>query len=111
MNQQKEKNSIYNRFLAGIEYMGNKIPDPMMLFVWLSIITVAASFVLSKIGFSGVNPATGEVVSVYNLLSAEGLVRMITTAVSNFTGLSALGMVLVCMLGVGVCDKSRPFLG
>ena len=78
MNQQKEKNSIYNRFLAGIEYMGNKIPDPMMLFVWLSIITVAASFVLSKIGFSGVNPATGEVVSVYNLLSAEGLVRMIT---------------------------------
>ena len=33
MNQQKEKNSIYNRFLAGIEYMGNKIPDPMMLFV------------------------------------------------------------------------------
>ena len=54
----------------------------MMLFVWLSIITVAASFVLSKIGFSGVNPATGEVVSVYNLLSAEGLVRMITTAVT-----------------------------
>ena len=25
MNQQKEKNSIFNRFLAGIEYMGNKI--------------------------------------------------------------------------------------
>ena len=49
MNQQKEKNSIFNRFLAGIEYMGNKIPDPMMLFVWLSIITVAASFVLTKI--------------------------------------------------------------
>lgn len=109
MNQQKEKNSIFNRFLAGIEYMGNKIPDPMMLFVWLSIITVAASFVLSKIGFSGVNPATGEVVSVYNLLSAEGLVRMITTAVSNFTGLSALGMVLVCMLGVGVCDRAGLF--
>ena len=81
----------------------------MMLFVWLSIITVAASFVLSKIGFSGVNPATGEVVSVYNLLSAEGLVRMITTAVSNFTGLSALGMVLVCMLGVGVCDRAGLF--
>ena len=110
MNQQKENNSIFNRFLAGIEYMGNKIPDPMMLFVWLSIITVAASFVLSKIGFSGINPATGEVVTVYNLLSAEGLVRMITTAVSNFTGLSALGMVLVCMLGVGVCDRSGLYL-
>ncbi|MEW3562815.1 AbgT family transporter, partial [Enterococcus avium] len=34
---------------------------------------------------------------------------MITTAVSNFTGLSALGMVLVCMLGVGVCDRAGLF--
>lgn len=109
MNQQKIKKSAFSRFLTGIELAGNKIPDPMMLFVWLSIITVGASFLLSKIGFSGVNPATGEAVAVYNLLTAEGLVKMVTTAVSNFTGLSALGMVLVCMLGVGVCDRAGMF--
>lgn len=101
----KNKKGVFNRFLGGVEYLGNKIPDPMLLFVFLSAGTVILSFVLSKVGFSGVNPATGETVTVYNLLSADGLVRMLTTAVSNFTGLSALGMVLVCMLGVGVCDR------
>ena len=105
----KNKKGVFNRFLGGVEYLGNKIPDPMLLFVFLSAGTVILSFVLSKVGFSGVNPATGETVTVYNLLSADGLVRMLTTAVSNFTGLSALGMVLVCMLGVGVCDRSGLF--
>lgn len=109
MNQKSERKSVFARFLGGVEYVGNKIPDPMLLFVALSVITVVLSFVLSKIGFSGVNPATGETVTIYNLMSSDGLVKMITTAVTNFTGLSALGMVLVCMLGVGVCDSSGLF--
>lgn len=109
MNQQTEKKSVFTRFLGAVEYAGNKIPDPMLLFVTLAAVTIVLSFVLSKLGVSGVNPATGEVVTVFNLMSSDGLVKMITTAVSNFTGLSALGMVLVCMLGVGVCDSSGLF--
>lgn len=109
MNQENEKKSIFARFLGGVEYVGNKIPDPMLLFVALSLITVVLSWILSAIGFSGVNPATGETVTIFNLMSTEGLVKMITTAVTNFTGLSALGMVLVCMLGVGVCDSAGLF--
>lgn len=109
MNQQSEKKSMFARFLGAVEYAGNKIPDPMILFVALSAITIVLSFILSKIGFSGINPATGETIAVFNLMSSEGLIKMITTAVSNFTGLSALGMVLVCMLGVGVCDSSGLF--
>ncbi|MBS6377011.1 MAG: AbgT family transporter [Clostridium sp.] len=109
MKEKSERKTLFTRFLSGVEYAGNKIPDPMLLFVALSVSTVILSFILSSLGFSGINPATGEKVDVYNLLSAEGLVKMITTAVSNFTGLSALGMVLVCMLGVGVCDSSGLF--
>lgn len=108
MNKNNKK-SLFNRFLEGVEYLGNKIPDPMVLFVALSVITIMLSFILSRAGFSGINPATGEEVTVYNLLSPEGLVKILTTAVGNFTGLSALGMVLVCMLGVGVCDSSGLF--
>lgn len=108
MNSKKGK-SRFDRFLGGVEYLGNKIPDPMLLFVLLAAGTIVLSFILSKLGFSGVNPATGEEVQVYNLLSPEGLVKMLSTAVGNFTGLSALGMVLVCMLGVGVCDSSGLF--
>lgn len=109
MNSKNNKKSLFNRFLEGVEYLGNKIPDPMVLFVALSVITIMLSFILSRAGFSGINPATGEEVTVYNLLSPEGLVKILTTAVGNFTGLSALGMVLVCMLGVGVCDSSGLF--
>ena len=105
----RQKRSPFESFLHSVEVAGNKIPDPMLLFIYLGIATIMLSFVLSKIGFSGVNPATGELMEVTNLLSVDSLIKMLTTAVSNFTGLSALGMVLVCMLGVGVCDRSGLF--
>ncbi len=109
MTAAAKKKGVFDRFLNGIEYVGNKIPHPMLLFLYLSIITIVLSWVLSLIGFSDVNPATKKTVQVYNLLSRDGFIRMLTTAVSNFTGLSALGMVLVCMFGVGVCDDSGFF--
>ncbi|MCI8510406.1 MAG: AbgT family transporter [Lachnospiraceae bacterium] len=109
MSRTREKKGIFDYFLSGVESIGNKIPDPMVLFLGLSVLTIILSYVLSLIGYSGINPATGETVAVYNLLSVEGLLKMITSAVSNFTGLPALGMVLVCMMGVGVCDKSGLF--
>ena len=104
-----KKKNVFERFLNGVEYVGNKIPHPILLFVYLSVATILLSYVLSMIGFSGVNPATKKTVQVFNLLSRQGFIKIITTAVGNFTGLSALGMVLVCMLGVGVCDASGLF--
>lgn len=103
------KPGTFERFLSAIEVAGNKIPDPMYLFIALAAITIAMSGVLSVIGFSAVNPATGKTVTVYNLATGEGFVRMITSAVTNFAALPALGMVLVCMLGVGISDKSGFF--
>jgi len=103
------KRSTFERVLSYIEIVGNKIPDPIYMFVVLGILTIVGSAVLSAIGFSAVNPATHKAVTVYNLASAQGFVRIITTAVTNFAALPALGMVLVCMLGVGMCDKSGLF--
>lgn len=105
----KHDNSIFNRFLLKIEVVGNKIPDPMLLFVFFSIVTIFLSYILSSINFSAVNPATGKLVEVYNLLSREGIAKMLGSAINNFAKLPALGMVLVCMLGVGVCDRSGLF--
>lgn len=105
-----KRRNFFEVFLNGVEYVGNKVPHPILLFMYLSIVTIILSWGLSVVGFSGVNPATKETVYVFNLISREGFVRMLTTAVSNFTGLSALGMVLVCMLGVGVCDASGLFV-
>jgi len=53
-----------------------------------------------------VNPATDELIEVRNLLSAEGIIDILTGAETNFTGFAPLGVVLVAMLGVGVAERS-----
>lgn len=106
---ESEKTKL-ERILFGIEKVGNKIPDPMMLFVYLSIITIVASAVLSYFDWSAVNPVTQKIVKVYNLASIDGLLKMLTSAIDNFVTMPALGMVLTCMLGVGVANESGLFL-
>lgn len=81
----------------------------MVFFLFLAVITIVLSFILSNIGFQAIHPTTGKTVTVVNLLSKQGFIKILTKATSNFAGFSALGLVLVCMLGVGVCDQSGLF--
>ena len=107
-----KKVSGYNRWLNGIEAVGNKLPHPVALFAGLALIIVVLSAILSATGLS----ATGELISggelkeqtvtVVSLLTKEGLAYMLTNCVSNFTTYAPLGMVLVAMLGVGVAEQS-----
>lgn len=48
----------------------------------------------------------GEWIAVNSLLNAEGLRRLVTEMVTNFTSFAPLGTVLVAMLGVGVAEHS-----
>lgn len=45
--------------LGWIEWAGNKLPDPAMLFVWALLITWALSALLSRFQFSDIDPRTG----------------------------------------------------
>src|SRR5699024_3532753 len=64
------------------------------------------SLVLSAIGVS-VRAPTGEgTVEVVNLLSVEGLRRIVSEAIKNFTAFPPLGIVLVVMMGVAVAEGS-----
>ena len=60
---------------------------------------------ISGIGYwlnwSGIHPETGEPVEVINLLSKEGLHRILLGMVSSYTGFAPLGIVMVAMLGIG----------
>ncbi len=106
------KVSLYNRWLNGIETVGNKLPHPIALFAGMAAAIVLLSAVCSMLGVS----ATGELISggelrettvtAVSLLTKEGLTYMLTNAVSNFTTYAPLGMVLVAMLGVGVAEQS-----
>ena len=65
-----------NGFYGKIETLGNKIPDPMIFFLWFSVIVLVASWIFSALGASAINPATGETVVVYNLITRDGIIKI-----------------------------------
>src|SRR5690625_2858319 len=107
----KEKNekSWINKGLSLIERSGNKMPDPVIVFIILIVLIILASWLFSMLGTEAVHPGTGEVVQVENLLTRSNIIRMIEEAVSNFTSFPALGLVLVVMLGIGLAEESGYF--
>lgn len=107
--KEKSKIGFTNRFLNIVEKGGNKLPEPIVLFLWLAGIVLVLSFILSALDITAVNPATGEKVVVVNLLSKSGLQKIISNAVANFLSFPALGLVMVIMLGVGLADKCGLF--
>ncbi len=112
MTKTKNRVSLYNRWLNGIEAVGNRLPHPIALFSALAAAIVIISAICSALGVS----ATGELISngelqettvtAVSLLTKEGITYMLTNVISNFTSYAPLGMTLVAMLGVGVAEHS-----
>ncbi|TDL96617.1 AbgT family transporter [Macrococcus carouselicus] len=109
MEQTTKKRSIMDKFLDIIEKSGNKLPDPVVIFISLCAIILSASFIAGTMGVTAVNPADGKVVKAVNLLNAEGIARIISEAVTNFATFPPLGLVLVVMIGVGIGEKTGYF--
>ena len=89
-----------------IEYAGNKLPDPAVLFLLLLLITWGVSYLLAPLEFTEVNPRTGEPIRVVNQLAGSELARFMANMVQTFTGFHPLGVVLVALLGVGVAEHT-----
>lgn len=94
----------FQRFLNGVERLGNALPHPATLFLLLSVSVVLLSFALHALGVSVAHPGTGRTVEVVNLLSVSGIQRMLVEAVRNFIAYPPLGMSLMCLLGIGVAE-------
>ncbi len=97
-----------DRALNSIERIGNKLPDPAMLFVILLAATWVVSWALSGVEFSEIDPRskTGEAIAVQNMLSGPALADFMARMVKIFTGFHPLGVVLVALLGVGVAEHT-----
>ncbi|MCO1335907.1 AbgT family transporter [Microbulbifer sp. OS29] len=100
------KNGWINRALNFIEVVGNKLPDPAVLFLVLMVAIWVLSWFLSGVTFETLHPATGEAIQVTNLLSSSEMARFLSSMVTTFTGFAPLGVVLVAMMGVGVAEQS-----
>lgn len=95
-----------NRFLAAVERIGNAMPHPAALFGIFALITLFLSALGAWFSWQGIHPATGEPVGVVNLLSREGIHRILLEMVNNYTGFAPLGIVMVAMLGIGIAESS-----
>lgn len=105
----KKNKTFFNRMLDSIEYAGNKLPDPIVLFIILCAITLISSYIASLFNVSATHPTTGEAVEAINLVTGDGLVAILLNSVTNFTAFAPLGMVLVMMIGIGMAENSGFF--
>lgn len=106
---EKKRTGFVDRFLNKIEVAGNKLPDPILIFIILMGVILAGSFGASLFNLRATNPVTGEVVEAVNLLSGEGLLKILTESINNFSAFPPLGMVLVVMIGIGLAEKTGYF--
>lgn len=105
-----EKKSFLSRFLSVIERSGNALPHPVTLFAGIALLVIVVSWLVSLTGISVIHPGTGKEIHPVNLLSVEGLHRILINMVTNFTSFAPLGTVLVAMIGIGVLEGSG-FIG
>jgi len=102
----KTGSAWFNRFLSFVEKAGNALPHPATLFAAFALVTIFISGLAHWLGWQAIHPVTNEVVSPVNLLSHEGLHRILREMVNNYTGFAPLGIVLVAMLGIGIAESS-----
>ena len=88
--------------LGKIERVCDKLPPPGVIFFILFVATAVLSALLSGLGVSLVNPASGETVSVQNFFTADGINWFLETMVENFSSFYPRGMVLILTMAVGL---------
>lgn len=94
------------RLLGAIEKWGNRLPHPFYLFLILGLLIAVVSAGVAMMGAAAVNPQTGEDVPVRSLISGEGLVYVLTSAIENFVAFPPLGLIITVMLGIGVAERT-----
>ena len=102
------------RMLDVVEKVGNKVPHPVMIFLFLMAIVIVLSHILHLVGTSVtqqvVDPVTDTIqtstVTARSLLTTEGIRFIYTSVIPNFMGFTAVGLIIVAMIGVGVAEAS-----
>ena len=101
-----KQNRSQGGFLGSVERIGNKLPDPAVLFIALLFIVWVLSWLLSYVTFAVVDPRSSEPLVVNNLLSGSAITEFLSVMVTNFSHFHPVGVVLVAMLGIGVAEHT-----
>ena len=108
------KKTRMEKLLDTVERVGNKVPHPAVIFVILIGIVVLLSHVFYLMGasvtYESINPETDKVeeltTAAKSLLTGDGIRFMYENVVKNFMDFTAVGVIIVAMLGVGVADSA-----
>ena len=124
MNATSKKKTKVQAFMDFIEKLGNKLPHPVLMFMYIAAFVLVLSAVLGSFGVVAKTPL-GDF-PINNLLGQEpievlkvgangttvaerysnGLSYVIGTAISNFMNMYAIGTILIIMLAIGLMDQS-----
>lgn len=103
-------------FLGYVERTGNRLPDPVFIFIYLIGVLVVISVICALAGVSAEHPTqvvedgSGPLIlEAESLLSSANLQRIWVEMPKTFTHFHPLGYVLVVMLGAGVAERSGLF--
>jgi aminobenzoyl-glutamate transport protein len=109
-------------FLGWIEKVGNHLPDPVMIFVWLILGLMGLSVFASAQGWSASLAFSGDAAPAWatlkdgiltyraeNLFSQDNISRLFVDMPKTLTSFAPLGTVLVVIYGAAVAERSGLF--
>ncbi len=115
-------NNRQRGFLAFVERVGNKLPEPAMIFVYLIGVLMLLSALAQWLGWSASLNYTGDeapqwgslengvlTYTATSLFSEENMARLITEMPRTLTSFAPLGLVLTLILGAAVAERSGMF--
>ncbi|GAB3593540.1 p-aminobenzoyl-glutamate transport protein [Corynebacterium faecale] len=95
-----------DKFLTGVERLGNKLPTPFTLFLILFLITALASSIMAWMNMSVIVPGSDEELFIRGLFTGEGMTWLTVNLGANYIGFPPLLTVLPILLAVGVAERS-----
>lgn len=95
-----------DRALAAVERVGNRLPDPFLLFLGLFLLVGIISTGLQLAGTSVTIPGADEETAVRGLFTGEGLAWLTVNLGPNFIGFPPLVTVVTILLAVTVAERT-----
>lgn len=100
----RDRSGLMDRILEWVKRHGDRLPDPLTIFVGLALGVLLLSGLLA--GVSVDHPAKDKTLTIENLLTGESLRRVLVEMPETFAEFPPLGLVLVVMLGIGVAERT-----
>lgn len=101
-----QKSGLTDRVLNRVEWLGNKLPEPFMLFLILFAITGVVSTAMAWAGVTVTVPGADEDTVIKGLFTGEGMTWLTTNLGENYVGFPPLVTVLPILLAIGIAQHS-----